>query len=93
MYHPNSERTMHHLTIDNTSQTELLRMRLKSINLSLDSIRSQSTVEQNRAVFQELNNLKDAIQKNNRKKSGVTNTGITVLNLLSHPIRGYHTNE
>jgi len=86
MYYPNSdERTMHHLTIDDTSQTELLRMRLKSINLSLDSIRSQSTVDQNRAVFQELNNLKDAIQKNNRRKSGETNAERVSLSSTSSP--------
>jgi hypothetical protein len=86
MYHPNSdERTMHHLTIDDTSQTELLHIRLKSINLSLDSIRSQSTVDQNRAVFQELNNLKDAIQKNNKRKSGVTNTEKVSLSSTSSP--------
>jgi hypothetical protein len=76
---------MHHLTIDDTSQTELLRMRLKSINLSLDSIRSQSTIEQNRAVFQELNNLKDAIQKNNRRKSEETNAEKVSLSSTSSP--------
>jgi len=76
---------------------DLIRQRTAILNASLDSIQSRSTIEQNRTVFQNLNNLKRSIRaQGTDERSELTSPekdqGKTALAIVRPPLETINTN-